>query len=439
MASKKKSNSEKTAVVEEMPVVKRLPDVVSYSKLTTYDRCSELFRLKYIQGIPESREDTVATRLGSICHTAIEQFYEDGGETIESPYHALTREEGVWHAELQANNLLVISRELQTYGHHITKLYWRASAKYTGPDKIRKADGSVSSAPHLTTAWKTYIKNNALDRMAHHIDQVAARVAGDRWSGISLSEVYSQSLGILYPYKNPSEIYAVVAIELPISDVKLQAATSSGTPMVDEKGNPVGTSRSRGPYPIYIEPNHTRGRLLEIENEFYLPAVDENGKLVKDSEGNIQFRQDVLFTGFIDLLARDEQGRLYIIDHKTSRELPTPSKVARHEQLLVYGFIIHHLFQETPYKIGINHLRSGTLVTAPFDLEKAEKAVERLASIVRGIEVSAYVKKDPDAYMSMCVIKSSRDNEPPTLCPGLRYCHPDVFKQHTNVLDALDF
>jgi hypothetical protein len=439
VASKKKSNSEQTAVVQEMPVVKRLPDVVSYSKLTTYDRCSELFKLKYIQGIPESREDTLATRLGSICHTAIEQFYEDGGETIETPYHALTRENGVWYQELASNNLLIIFKELQTYGHHITKLYWRASAKYTGPDKIRKADGSVSTSPHLTTAWKTYIKNNALDRMAHHIDQVAARVAKDRWTGISLSEVYSQSLGILYPYVNPPEVYAVVAIELAISDIKLQAATFDGKPMIDEDGHPVPTSRSRGPYPVFIDPEHTRGRLIEIENEFYLPAVDLNGKLVKDEKGNIVFRNDVLFTGFIDLLARDEQGRLYIIDHKTSRELPTPSKVSRHEQLLVYGFIIHHLFEETPYAIGINHLRSGNLVTAPFDLEKAEKAVERLASIVRGIELSAYVKKDPDAYMTMCVIKSSRDSEPPTLCPGLRYCHPDVFKQYTNVLDTLDF
>lgn len=439
MPSKKKSTQEKTAVIEEMPVVKKLPDVVSYSKLTTYDRCPELFRLKYVQGIPESREDTVATRLGSICHSAIEQFYEDGGESIENPYDALTRENGVWHQELSDSNLMVIARELQTYGHHITKLYWRASAQYTGVDKIRKADGSVSLSPHMTTAWKTYIKNNALDRMAHHIDQVAARVASNRWAGISLSEVYSQSLGILYPYKNPSEIYAVVAIELPLSDIKLQAACQNGLPLLDEDGNPVATSRSRGPHPVYIEPENTRGRLLEIENEFYLPAVDLNGKILKDSEGNVVFRNDVLFTGFIDLLARDSQGRLFIIDHKTSKELPTPSKVSRHEQLLVYGFIVHHLFQETPYAIGINHLRTGNLVTSPFDLQKAERAVERLSSIVRAIETSAFVKKDPDAYMSMCVIKSNRENEPPSLCAGLKYCHPEVYNQYTNNLDSLDF
>lgn len=439
MSSRKKTSQEKTATIEEMPVIKRLPDVVSYSKLTTYDRCPELYRLKYIQGIPESREDTVATRLGSLCHSAIEQFYEDGGDVIENPYHALTRDGGVWHQELTASNLMVVARELQTYGHHITKLYWRASGQYNGPDKIRKADGSVSAAPHMTTAWKTYIKNHALDRMAHHIDQVAARAAGQRWSGISLTEVYSQSLGILYPYKNPPEIYAVVAIELPLSDIKLQAAAENGEPLVDEEGNPVPTSRSRGPHPVYIEPGNTRGRLLEIENEFYLPAVDDAGKIVKDDNGNVVFRNDILFTGFIDLLARDDQGRLYIIDHKTSRELPTPSKVNRHEQLLVYGFIIHHLFQETPHAIGINHLRSGNLVVSPFDLEKAERAVERLASVVKAIESSAFVKKDPDAYMTMCVIKSNRDNEPPTLCAGLKYCHPEVYSQYTNSLDNLDF
>lgn len=438
-ATKKKAADpvEAEAVVPQV-VVRKLPSAVSYSKLTTYDRCSELYKLKYVQGIPESREDTVATRLGGICHTALEVFYEDGGVNVATPYDALVGEGGVWEKELADSGISVLKRELQTYAHHMTKLYWRANAQYTGADKIRKADGTPSVAPQMTGVWKQYVKANRLDELARHIDTVAARVS-KRWQGISLSEVYATTLGITYPYKNPREIQAVVAIELPISEILMQAANADGSPMVDADGNAIGTSRARGPHPVYIDPVTGKGVLVDIQHEFYLPALGPDGKIAKDSDGNVIFRDDVLFNGYLDMIARDADGKLYIIDHKTSKECPTETKVARHEQLLAYGFIIHHLFGETPDYICINSLRTGVLVKAKFDLDRAEKAMERLAAIVDSIEKKAFVKKDPDAYMTMCVIKSFRDGEPPNLCPGLKYCHPDVYKQYAMADMNLDF
>ena len=152
--------------------IRRLPSAVSYSKLTTYDRCTELYKLKYVLGVPESKEDTLATRLGSICHASLEAYYLDGGQTITSPYDALTRDGGIWEEELAkvGLNLPGLRRDLQNYAHHMTKLYYRASAQYAGADKIRKADGTVSVAPQMTTAWKQYVKAHALDALALYID-----------------------------------------------------------------------------------------------------------------------------------------------------------------------------------------------------------------------------------------------------------------------------
>lgn len=397
----------------------------SYSKLTTYDRCSQLFKLIYVDNIPEARQETVATSLGSFCHAGLETFYQDETGTVESPYHALMSEGGIWDQELKRSNLTMLRPDLVKYANHMVHLYGRANPAYKGADAIRKSDGSVSVAPQMTGAWKAYCKKHGLDFMSRKLDNTAAK-ADKRWAAISLSDVFAQTVGILHAYQNPKDIAAVVAIELPISEQWFLAADKNGKPLLDETNNPVKTSRTRGPHPVFRDENN-QPKLIEIENEFRMPELDETtGKLKRDAEGNIIFSEDVLFNGYIDMLARNEAGELIIVDHKTSSgKVPTVEKISRHEQLLVYGFIVYHLSGEMPAAIGINHLRSGRLVLAPFSLERAELAIERLCGNRRGAELSVFVKQDPYGWGSKC-IQEKKDNV--ELCPGLKYCFPDVYE-----------
>lgn len=397
----------------------------SYSKLTTYDRCSQLFKLIYVDNIPEARQDTVATTLGSFCHAGLEAFYEDETGKVESPYHALMSEGGIWDQELKRSNLLMLRPDLVKYANHMAHLYGRASASYKGADAIRKSDGSIAMAPQMTGAWKAYCKKHGLDFLSRKLDNTAAK-ADKRWAAISLSDVFAQTVGIMHAYQNPKEIAAVVAIELPVSEQWFLAADKDNNPLIDTDGNPVKTSRTRGPHPMFRDENN-RPTLVEIENEFRMPELDEaTGRLKRDEEGNIVFSTDVLFNGYIDMLARNESGELLIIDHKTSSgKVPAVEKISRHEQLLVYGFIVYHLSGEMPSAIGINHLRSGRLILAPFSLEKAELAIERLCGNRRGAELNVFVKQDPYGWGSKC-IQDKKDSV--DFCPGLKYCFPDVYE-----------
>lgn len=418
--------SSSKAQVFELP--KSLPhpkSVYSYSKLTMYDRCSEMFKLKYVDGVPDTGADTVATRLGGICHTALENFYLDETGSIESPFHVLTASEGVWDAELKTDGLLALKPDLETYAHHMTILYERASASYTQRDAIRKADGSVALAPQLTSSWKAYVKQHRLDLVARKIDSLAAKTAPEKWRDVSLADVYSQTVGIMYTYTNPENIDSVVSIELPISQIEYLAADENNTPLFNADGTPITTFRRRGNHRIFRDKDN-KEIIVSIENEFYFPKLGSDGKILKNKNGEVEWDTTCLINGYIDMLARDVNGNLLVIDHKTSGgEVPAKGKVARHEQLLLYGFIIYHLSGELPAYIGINHLRSGRLILSEFSLEKAELAVERLAKIKRAVELDVFIKQDPDAYGSKCCIKKKDEVE---FCQGLKYCHPEFYK-----------
>jgi hypothetical protein len=410
------------------PVTAPRQTAYSFSRLTTYDKCSELYRLTYVERAPDIRQDTVATRLGSICHTSLEEFYA-AESTAESPFHALMRPGGIWEQELVKDGLIVLWDDLQVYASHISQLVNRASASYRGPDKIRKADGAVASAPEMTSAWKAYASKHQLYRMAGNIDRTAAGVNPEKWGSLSLSEVFTATLSIMWSYQHPAAIADIVDIELEISETYYAAADANGDKMADERRQPVPTTRNRGPHKPW-EDEHGKTEQLFIKNPFPLPKLDGRN-ILKTADDTPIWSTTSLFNGFIDLLARDQLGRLLIIDHKTSKgDAPAVDKVAMHEQLLIYGYVIYYATGEVPHQIGINHLRSGKLVLADFNLAKAEKAVARLLTLQAAIEAKVFLTQDPYGYGARCVTESFRSDKPPTLCPGLRYCHPEVWSRY---------
>lgn len=404
----------------------------SYSRLTTYDKCSELYRLMYQVGLGDVRQDTFHTRLGSYCHSALESFYNCTDGSVASPYEALTGPKGIWDTELTKLGLDPVREDLNRYAGHMTKLYARANHKYKGHDAIRTKDGKVTESPQFTTPGREYIRQFGLDTLATKVDRMAAALS-ENWQTVSLSDVYAQSQAMLYQYKNPEEIDTVVMVELGISDIYYQAADEEGKPLKDSKGKPIVTLKARGDKPLWKDPEG-KPRIIQINAEQYMPSIAKDGSIERDDTGEIKWSKTGLFHGYIDLIARDKEGRLMVIDHKTSKEMPTEAKVSRHEQLLAYGWAVSHLTGEDVYAIGINDLRRNKLILAKFDMVKALEAVKRLASIQRGIEAGVFIKRDPQAYETPCVRKSKTNEY--TLCPGLKYCHEEVYKSfHTFTSD----
>ena len=133
---------------------------------------------------------------------------------------------------------------------------------------------------------------------------------------------------------------------------------------------------------------------------------------------------DYIFRGKIDLITRDSYGRLYISDHKTSKDAPSAQKVQHWEQLILYAWAYWIYTGEWPTHLAINHLRSGKLITAPFNQSLVEAAVQRKIAATRGIDAGIYIPRAPGDFGSPCV----NDFDSERNCGYLKICHPQYAK-----------
>jgi hypothetical protein len=395
--------------------------VYSYSKLETYNRCSMQYKHQYVDKVSGVDTSSLATVIGSKCHEALEVFYLN--PDCPSPYDALLAN---WKRELEEDGLEALYTDLNHYASDISRLSHRASSSYGGKDAIRTSTGTVPKSPEMTAEWKKAVRELKLDERAGRIDRLAAQVQPRKWIAISLADTFAHSCSIMFGYKNPKDIAEVLLVEMPISSVNVVAADPNDPTikLKDEDGNYIKTLRGRGKFRPWYD-DKRQPEVLGVDNKVTFPLVDENDELVVGSEGEVEYPDDnVMFNGFIDLICRTSDGKLAIIDHKTSKgDAPAMSEVARHNQLLMYGWAVWRLTGEVPDFIGVNHLRTNKLVLAKFNLDLAIDVVKNKMGTIKGINAKVFIKQDPNGYGSMCITQSSKG---PTYCPYFSLCHKDL-------------
>lgn len=92
------------------------------------------------------------------------------------------------------------------------------------------------------------------------------------------------------------------------------------------------------------------------------------------------------FTGFLDLMSEDEDGKLYITDHKSralkprsNRSKPTQSDVELDKylrQLYIYAHAVHSLYGRYPDYLEFNCFRTNTWICEPFSIERMQEVEE---------------------------------------------------------------
>jgi len=92
------------------------------------------------------------------------------------------------------------------------------------------------------------------------------------------------------------------------------------------------------------------------------------------------------FTGFLDLMSEDEEGKLYITDHKSralkprsNRSKPTQSDVELDKylrQLYIYAHAVHALYGRYPDYLEFNCFRTNTWICEPFSIERMQEVEE---------------------------------------------------------------
>jgi len=348
----------------------QLPHLYSYSQLNTYKDCSQKYKYYYLDNL-RRREIGQAAEIGTIVHECIERFYTGEFESAEAAFPV------VIHTYLESLGIADWQPELEHISQILSNLILKASANYTGPDAIRTADGRVSEKPEMTKGWKEEVRRHNLESRMDGANSSILRRLPNEWANVKMTSVYAEAKHLSKMYEHPSIIAEVKAIEFGFSDP-------------DQHGDP------NHPDPNQREPH--------IKNLAVLPS------------GRV-------FRGYIDLVGKLHNGEWIIVDHKTSKECPTELKVRHHEQLLLYAYFWNSLTGQWPAKIGISHLRSGTLVVADVVPELALEAVQRHEEIIRAISKKIFIKRAPFEYGSPCL---DRDGRLETACPYLPQCHKDV-------------
>jgi hypothetical protein len=347
----------------------------SFSRLEKYAKCSYKYWLHYFKPVPRPFTGSVATEAGTVVHTVLDRFADPNGYNRTIPTVELLNH--YWYERLKAEGIESAFYDLLALAHDYNNLLLRATFEYTGPDRIRDSNGKVSKQFRKTPDWNAAYSQLAIDARSRAINDVAARVMLPNektgvlepavWAHVQLTEVFAKSYRHLQNYRDTMGWLTMYVLEMPISR--------------DKKQNRVNT--------------------------VYYPGT------------NIEF------TGFIDVIALDQSGAIYVIDHKTNKDKPDSNKVAHWEQLIIYGWAMHQIWGVYPKYMGINWLGDpAQLVVAEFDPALIPGALQRAMGRIRGVQHNLFIQHNPTDYNNACYNKYSEDNA----CEYLSLCHPRFAK-----------
>lgn len=113
----------------------------------------------------------------------------------------------------------------------------------------------------------------------------------------------------------------------------------------------------------------------------YLKTLSFPDRQIIKVEDRMQFQfAGYPFIGFLDVLSEDENGKLYITDHKSralkprsNRTKPTLSDLELDKyqrQLYIYAAAVSQLYDRYPDYIEFNCFRTGTWICEPFRYER---------------------------------------------------------------------
>lgn len=130
---------------------------------------------------------------------------------------------------------------------------------------------------------------------------------------------------------------------------------------------------------------------------------------VIDVERYVEFEVDgVKFQGFIDLVCKDSNGDIIIIDHKSralkprsTRKKPTKTDLELDKylrQLYLYSIPVKEIYGKYPSKLCFNCFRTQIYIEEPFSEEKLNETIEWVKGAVDEISETTDFKPLPDYF-----------------------------------------
>lgn len=183
---------------------------ISYSALTTFEKCPELYRRKYIEkekGIDLPKDYFL---LGSLTHKILE-FRLTGEPNLETAY-TLALENWVEEQGFALEDDLY--KNLYNYGIEYGQMLHKASPCYLESDKYRKKDGSVLDNPHAYPSHemrKDYERED-LDVLKSEIDTNVAHKY-KYYQLLSLADIVARSYAYASNFSYPEWALETLGVE----------------------------------------------------------------------------------------------------------------------------------------------------------------------------------------------------------------------------------
>lgn len=345
---------------------------ISVSRLQVYLACQQLFFEKYINksGIVVDTKQTALIQ-GSLTHALLEVRLKDLSLVAQTPLVVAE-----WLVEVCGLNIAADFEEMLQgkgicltsvleYAESLSSLLKRCGPKYEEEDKLRTKDGKILADPltYPSTAFRQAYDQLNLSQNKQIIDVSAARQHPDfATNDISLCNVVANSLNFAQNFTYPEDFKRTIAIEL---DLSAQTET-----------------------PLSI-----------------VPGVE--------------------WKGYIDWVYETKTGEVVIVDHKTNKAIPNELEVVHHEQLNIYASLYYEIYNVWPNRIGIQHLRSDTLVTAEVDPVISSQIYSYYKEITLDIlnPRAVWLRQSPaKTYAGTCVKKFGLSVQ---VCPLLASCWPN--------------
>lgn len=126
------------------------------------------------------------------------------------------------------------------------------------------------------------------------------------------------------------------------------------------------------------------------DGKSYLKTFNGYDKLTileSEYEFDVVIDDKFIFTGKVDLIARDSENKLIIIDHKSKSKFMSEAEKKEYAvQLYLYAYAVYKKYKEMPYKLMFNMFRTKTWEIFDFNQDEYLLAIDWLKNTVKEIE-----------------------------------------------------
>jgi putative RecB family exonuclease len=117
---------------------------------------------------------------------------------------------------------------------------------------------------------------------------------------------------------------------------------------------------------------------------------------------SVPLSERVVFTGFADRVGRTDQGRLFVVDYKTSRHEGDGSEFSEGLQAPLYAACVLGHQGEDEGLAGYHYLRHGTTRWQHVDGNRAEMILNRFLELVEEVEAVDDFPASPSVLCAWC-------------------------------------